>query len=136
MAQVKALVPALQIDPAIKGYCEIIGQLLQATLLITDTYHLAVIARHLGIPTICFGIGGAHATSTISDKKKEIFHLMYQASPGYIFTEELGGNGQELLERAERLLENAEFTKCITIAINAHAEAMELQLVNELRKFL
>ncbi len=62
---------------AVRGHCAIL----------TDTYHLAVIAWTYGIPAILIGQGAGHAASTLADKKKEVFCWSIGASALYVFAE-------------------------------------------------
>ena len=68
---------------------KMIDCLRKCDFVLTDTYHLAVVSWGLGIPAICVGLGAFSATSTIDDKKKEIFFTSYSAEDFYVFGEML-----------------------------------------------
>ena len=61
----------------------------QSSLIITDTYHLAVTAMREGVPVICFGFGAQRIANTVSDKKKELLFAQHFMSQNYIFIEEV-----------------------------------------------
>jgi len=60
-------------------------------LVITDTYHCAITAWREGVPCLCIGRGAETAVNTQSEKKKELLYAMFNATPFYIFLENLGG---------------------------------------------
>lgn len=112
-------------------YAELLAGMLGAKLVITDTYHLSILAWRAGIPVICVGAGAELALRTLSDKKKEIFHLMYGASPYYLFVESLVDPAQR--QRKLHMLVDAlaakEVLRGVSACIGAHARAAEGQLL-------
>ncbi len=72
-----------------RNYPELVRHLLGSSLVITDTYHLSLIAWRLGIPAICVGQGARSSKHTLGDKKKETFFASYDALPFYVFTESI-----------------------------------------------
>src|SRR5690606_23837329 len=54
---------------------DLLKEILQCKVLITDTYHLSLMAWSLGVPCICFGNAAEDFTLTTHDKKKEIFFI-------------------------------------------------------------
>lgn len=72
-----------------RNYSDLIRHLLGSALVITDTYHLSLIAWRMGIPAICVGFGARASQHTLGDKKKETFFSSYNAQPFYVFTENI-----------------------------------------------
>lgn len=66
---------------------DILKELLSCKLIITDTYHLSLMAWSLGVPCICFGNASENFKTTIHDKKKEIFFLSNYLDEFYFYTE-------------------------------------------------
>jgi len=66
-----------------------LGALLRCRAVVTDVYHLSVLAWNCGIPAVCVGRGASRFRTSVSDKKKEIFHLMYGIDRLYTFAEHL-----------------------------------------------
>ncbi len=66
-----------------------LGALLRCRAVVTDVYHLSVLAWNCGIPAVCVGRGASRFRTAVSDKKKEIFHLMYGIDRLYVFAEHL-----------------------------------------------
>lgn len=60
-----------------------------AELVITDIYHLSVSSWREGVPAACIGKGSGNPTSTLSDKKKEIFYRQMFGSGMYFYLEDL-----------------------------------------------
>lgn len=56
-------------------------------VIITDTYHLCVIALSLGTRVICIGSGTQRFQGSLDDKKKEILFHQFSHSENYFFTE-------------------------------------------------
>ena len=100
---------------------------------ITDAYHLCVNAWRQGIPAVCVGTGGSSLVR-FHEKKKETFHLMYDASRFYVFTEDLSANSSPLA--VATALCDADLVRSIATRIRAHAVAAEQALVGELRAML
>lgn len=66
-----------------------ISSLLECDYVITDCYHLCVHAWNNGIPAVGIGMGASRFETSVSDKKKELFFLTYDAGQFYVFAEEL-----------------------------------------------
>lgn len=66
---------------------EYITEILKCKFIITDTYHLSLMAWSLGVPCICYGNGTEIFKSTVHDKKKEIFFSSNFIEDFYFYTE-------------------------------------------------
>lgn len=66
-----------------------LNTLLRCDVVITDAYHLCVLAWNNGIPALCVGRGASGFTTSISDKKKELLFLTFGADRFYVFAEHL-----------------------------------------------
>jgi hypothetical protein len=64
-----------------------ITEILKCKFIITDTYHLSLMAWSLGVPCICYGNGTEEFKLTTHDKKKEIFFASNFIEDFYFFTE-------------------------------------------------
>ena len=71
---------------------EYIQAIRSCRLVITDTYHLSLIAWSYGVPAICIGRGAQHFRGTTKDKKKEIFFISNSLDDFYLFAEDGFGN--------------------------------------------
>lgn len=89
LAPFQHAMPALEVDAWPVSYERLIARVAGAQLVITDTYHLSLIAWRLGVPAVCVGMGAQRAVRPISDKKKEIFYLTQRIAPLYLFHETL-----------------------------------------------
>lgn len=112
------------------NYSDLIHTLRNASLVVTDTYHLALIGWRLGIPVLCIGSGLQHPSSTINDKKKEVFYMMHNMLPFYFYSELL--NDEKSIAEYVSLVKS-EFTKKSTIKriinkIKVHCESIEKDL--------
>jgi len=67
----------------------ILSALLDCDYVVTDCYHLCVHAWNNGIPAVGIGKGASGFKTSVSDKKKELFFLTYDAGKFYVFAEEL-----------------------------------------------
>ncbi|MGR4853489.1 hypothetical protein [Streptomyces sp. LARHCF252] len=86
---------------------DLVGVLPRYRLVITDTYHLAVNAWGAGTPAVCVGAPEPTPKThddylTLSDVKKHVFHMAYDATDFYLSTRE--GHGQDV-DRIVRLVE-------------------------------
>ena len=115
-------------------YGDLLAGLLGASLVITDTYHLSLLAWRAGVPVVCVGAGAELPTRTISDKKKEIFHQMYGASPFYLFAESLADPKQRLnkLQMMNDAIGAQDARNQVGEALARHAAAAEKALVDAL----
>jgi hypothetical protein len=89
VAMAQQVIPDLTVEPAPAAYERLIALVAGARLVVTDTYHLCLIAWRLGVPAICVGLGAQRAVRPVSDKKKEIFYLTQRISPLYLFHESI-----------------------------------------------
>jgi hypothetical protein len=126
----------------------VIASLLECDYVITDCYHLCLHAWNNGIPAICIGTGASRFETSVSDKKKELFFLTYDASQFYVFAEHLD---QILNEKAPEdpwgwsfardpapitmdqilsQLTNRKVTAAVQARIHAHRNLVEPQLKN------
>jgi hypothetical protein len=64
-----------------------IKEILSCKLIITDTYHLSLMAWSLGVPCICYGNAAENFKSTVHDKKKEVFYTSNYLNDFYFFNE-------------------------------------------------
>src|SRR5690606_22789645 len=64
-----------------------ITEILKCQIIITDTYHLSLMAWSLGVPCICYGNGTEDFKLTIHDKKKEVFFTSNFIEDFYFYTE-------------------------------------------------
>jgi hypothetical protein len=111
---------------------------------VTDVYHLCVQAWNLGIPAVCVGSVVSRFRTSISEKKKEIFHMMYGAErffvPAEFLDRVLDGDvppddvrldeAWPTLNEIVRDLENRPSTSAVTTRIARHRAAIELQLMS------
>ncbi|MER5573102.1 polysaccharide pyruvyl transferase family protein [Streptomyces massasporeus] len=86
---------------------DLVGVLPRYRLVVTDTYHLAVNSWGAGTPAVCVGAPEPTPKThddylTLSDVKKHVFHMAYDATDFYLTTVE--GHGQDP-DRLVRLLE-------------------------------
>jgi len=137
IGDVLAIIPAMEIAAA-ADYSQLIGEILKSSLVITDTYHMALIAWRVGIPAICLGLAAQHPKWTISDKKKEIFYYMYNASPYYVYAGTLveQQTRESLTEALIPLLANRDISNAITDKISSHAEHVEQAFISALKNIL
>ncbi|MFT7880720.1 MAG: polysaccharide pyruvyl transferase family protein [Sulfurimonas sp.] len=121
-----------------ESYSDIIHLLKNAKLVITDTYHLTLIAWRLGIPVVCLGAGLQYPMSTVDDKKKEVFYMMHNMLPFYFFTEQLDDNErvEEFIQFTKKELENGRAINNIVDKIKHQAESVEKDLANYFRTAL
>lgn len=114
-----------------EDYSNLIHNLKNASLVITDTYHLALIAWRLRVPVVCLGFGLQHPKSSLDDKKKEIFYTMYNMLPFYFYAEFI--NDKEKVSnyikfiKNELLLDNKNI-ECIMDNIEEHSKSVEKDL--------
>lgn len=128
-AEVTDAVPGLEVDPA-DSYEDLLALVAGARLVVTDAYHLCLIAWRLGIPAICVGVGAQRATRPVSDKKKEVFHLAQGLAPLYVFLESLSDErAPEPVARAllDLALDRA-YVRRASSALAGEADAAEARL--------
>ncbi len=124
---------------------ELLNEVAHASLVVTDTYHLAVTAWNAGVPAVCAFTGhtaSAHDVSSGAEfnwrDKRETFFSQYDALDFLIRPEEL--MEPALLQRRVRHLARAvadvPVRTAVTARIRAHAEAVEAALARELSALL
>jgi hypothetical protein len=131
--------------PETANTVELLRELACASLVVTDTYHLAVMAWNFGVPAICaFGGHTDRATDVSSGAafnwrdKREVFFSQYDALDFLIRPEELH-DSERLAARTRRLLEVAQnrvLCAAITAQMHAHAAASEVSLAGEITGLL
>ncbi|MEU0244895.1 hypothetical protein ABZ192_11280 [Streptomyces sp. NPDC006235] len=95
-------------------------------LVITDTYHLAVNAWGAGTPAVCVGAPEPTPKThddylTLSDVKKHVFHMAYDATDFYLSTQEGHRHSSGRLDRLVPLLEGGG-AAAVAARIRAHAD--------------
>ncbi|MFI6853265.1 hypothetical protein [Streptomyces sp. NPDC050416] len=95
-------------------------------LVITDTYHLAVNAWGAGTPAVCVGAPEPTPKThddylTLSDVKKHVFHMAYDATDFYLSTQEGHRQSGDRLDRLVQLLEGGG-AEAVAARIRAHAD--------------
>ncbi|SER82376.1 hypothetical protein SAMN04487983_10239 [Streptomyces sp. yr375] len=106
---------------------DLVGVLPRYRLVITDTYHLCVNAWGAGTPVVCVGAPEPVPTTdddylTLSDVKKHVFHMAYDAADFYLST--LPDTDEAHARRADRLVQLVEGGGADAVAarIRAHAD--------------
>lgn len=133
------LVRASGLDPtSLPSPGAVLSALARSRFVITDTYHLAINAWRLGIPTICIGTGASKMEMSLSDKKKETLFALYGASPFYVFAEQIGpfGGGGSAVEQAASALGDPALVEAVSARILAHRGAAEEALFTAMRSIL
>jgi len=116
-----------------RDYSKVMTYLLGSSLVITDTYHLSLIAWKMGIPAICVGSGARNSKHTLGDKKKEVFYHTYGAQSFYVFTENLldrTSRRSEIKNLVELIEHGSSFTSSIHQKICNHSKQSEEELLN------
>jgi hypothetical protein len=116
---------------------DLVGVLPRYRLVVTDTYHLAVNAWGAGTPAVCVGAPEPTPKThddylTLSDVKKHVFHMAYDATDFYLTTEE--GHGQDL-ERIAGLLEGGG-ADTVAARIRDHADHSAASFMRTLTSLL
>ncbi|MFJ9927188.1 MULTISPECIES: polysaccharide pyruvyl transferase family protein [Streptomyces] len=106
---------------------DLIGVLPRYRLVVTDTYHLAVNAWGAGTPVVCVGAPEPVPTTdddylTLSDVKKHVFHMAYDAADFYLTTVPDSPEGHA--RRADRIVRLVEGGGAAAVAarIREHAD--------------
>jgi len=76
-------------DARTRPVAEIVDDLTECEICITDVYHVCVNAWSAGIPAVCFGYGAKYDSDTVGSKKKEVMYLNMFAHRWYLFWENL-----------------------------------------------
>jgi hypothetical protein len=122
--------PRLRRAPSPATFSDALALVRACDYVITDTYHLALIAWRLGVPAICIGEGGRRRPTTLDDKKKEICYSLYGAENFYLFAERFADAEWRAgaVTRVRRLLRDGIATAAVRAAMLAHAAAAEKAL--------
>ncbi|WP_369197295.1 hypothetical protein [Streptomyces djakartensis] len=116
---------------------DLIGVLPRYRLVVTDTYHLAVNAWGAGTPAVCVGAPEPTPKThddylTLSDVKKHVFHMAYDATDFYLSTRQgYGGDA----ERIVRLVEGGG-AAAVAARIRDHAEYSATSFLTALTSLL
>ncbi len=117
----------------------------RASLVVTDTYHLAVVAWNFGVPAVCAFGGHTSAPVDVSSgtiynwrDKREVFYSQYDALDYLIRPEELidPARLQRRVQHVIESLRNPERVAAVTAAIRAHAQSAERALAGEIQELL
>jgi hypothetical protein len=123
----------------------LLNEVAHASLVVTDTYHLALTAWNFGVPAVCGFPGHTFAADDVSSgaafrwrDKREIFYSQYDALDFLVRPEELVS--APLLERrtqhVARCLRETALVDGVVSRIHAHAAAAEDALARELTGLL
>jgi len=118
-------------------YSDLIYAIKNASLIITDTYHLSLVGWKLHTPVIAIGSGTQLPISTVDDKKKEIFYGMYNALPLYFYSENLNNNKLILkfIENIQSIINNKNHKVFENIykKIDNHSKSIEKFLIKSIK---
>lgn len=116
-----------------------------ASLVVTDTYHLALLAWSLGVPAVATFSGSGEAAADVScgarfnwRDKREVFFSQYDALEFLIRPEELteAGRLSARLSRLEATVQDPSLRAAVSGGIRSHAETVEVDLADEIRAML
>jgi hypothetical protein len=130
VATFQEAIPDLVVGEGERSYEQLIAQLLGSRLVVSDTYHLCLIAWRAGIPAICVGVGAQRPTRPISDKKKELFYLTQGLSPLYLFHEDIADPAQHLgiVGEVLGLVQDERYVGAVADSLERQADAAERDL--------
>ncbi|MFE1247414.1 hypothetical protein [Streptomyces sp. NPDC058735] len=116
---------------------DLIGVLPRYRLVITDTYHLAVNAWGAGTPAVCVGAPEPTPRThddylTLSDVKKHVFHMAYDAADFYLSTRQCSASD---LDRVVRLLEGGG-ADAVAARVRDHADHSAASFLRTLASLL
>ncbi|MGW0862804.1 hypothetical protein [Streptomyces koelreuteriae] len=102
---------------------DLVAVLPRYRLVITDTYHLAVNAWGAGTPAVCVGAPEPTPKThddylTLSDVKKHVFHMAYDATDFYLSTH---APHEQTVDRVVRLVEGGG-ADAVATRVRAHAD--------------
>jgi hypothetical protein len=134
---VPAAVSHIAARPGSPTVGDLVGVLPRYRLVVTDTYHLAVNAWGAGTPAVCVGAPEPTPKThddylTLSDVKKHVFHMAYDATDFYLTTQE--GHGQDL-DRIAGLLEGGG-ADTVAARIRDHADHSAASFMQTLTSLL
>lgn len=120
---------------------DLLGVLPRYRLVITDTYHLMVNSWGAGTPVVCVGAPEPVPTTdddylTLSEVKKHVFHMAYEAGDFYFST--VPDTPEYRERRVDRLVQLVEGGGADTVAarIRAHADRSEASFTESLAGLL
>ncbi|MGW2629139.1 hypothetical protein ACWC2K_07415 [Streptomyces chattanoogensis] len=135
--RIPAPVEHLTVRPGERTLGDLVGVLPRYRLVITDTYHLAVNSWGAGTPVMCVGapqptVPGDDDYLSLSDLKKHVFHLAYDAADFYLTT--APHTPGRLTRRIDRLVRLVEGGGAAAVAgrIHEHAERSAADVVGAL----
>ncbi|EST19242.1 polysaccharide pyruvyl transferase family protein [Streptomyces roseochromogenus] len=116
----------IQTRPGAHTIGDLVRVLSRYRLVITDTYHLCVNAWGSGTPVVCVGAPEPRPTTdddylTLSDVKKHVFHMAYDAADFYLST--LSDTREAHARRAGRIVRLVEGGGADAIAARIHEHA-------------
>lgn len=112
----------------------------QASVVLTDIYHLSITGLREQIPTLCVGQGNSYAVLSLSDKKKEILFKQHFAENYYIFLDEIissSNNTEErmkMIDRCSELLMNTDQLAIISNMLSKQIERASSKLCKALSR--
>ena len=124
---------------------ELLAEVARASLVVTDTYHLAVTAWSLGVPAVAAFAGHTSAEKDVSSgpafhwrDKREVFFSQYDALDFLVRPEELA-DGARFARRAAHIAEtvrDGSLCAMISARIRRHGERIEAELAAEMAGLL
>ena len=116
------------------NYSDLIHAVMNSKLIVTDTYHLALIAWRLRVPVVCIGTGVQYPYLSVDDKKKETFYTMHNMIHLYLFAETLRDE-EKINKYINFVIENLEKNYFDTIfdKIEQQSIIVQKQLVSYLK---
>lgn len=120
---------------------DLLGVLSRYRLVITDTYHLCVNAWGVGTPVMCVGAPEPVPTThddylTLSEVKKHVFHMAYDAADFYLSTlPDTPEAHERRIDRVVHLMEGGG-ADAVATRIRAHADHSETAFTETLASLL
>jgi len=130
--------PLIEMAPEPDLLDDIFEQIRSCAYIVTDTYHLSMVAWRLGVPAICIGVGAQTIQRTVHDKKKEVVYSMYGASPFYLFAELFADQNwqKQIVPQMINRVHDGELTHLIQEKMVKHAEGARLKFQSALADIL
>lgn len=116
---------------------DLLAMIGRCSLVVTDTYHLAVNAWRMGVPAVCIGFARSDADFCSSTglpfgwtDKRHLFYAMYDALSFYVHADELAErrSRQRRVQHIRQCLDDAAMAGAITGAMRDHARQAESRL--------
>lgn len=113
---------------------ELYSKIKDYNFIITDTYHLCLNAWRQGVPAICIGNGNSFLNSTLTDKKKEFFFLMYNAPDFYVFLGDIKSrkSRKEKINKITSRISNPDVINSIFNNIEMNLNSVEIELTKSI----